>query len=313
MNQSSMSIFEAVEKMSTLKSKCRAHNNRIAASGRKTLYDKLPKELKRSMDIAQDRGASSWLSSLPIREHGFDLHKRAFHDALCLRYGWRPAHLPTHCICGATFTVEHVLSCPNGAFPTIRHNEIRDITAQLLTQVCPDVSIEPALQPLTGERLILRSASTEDNARLDVKARGFWDSSYQVAFFDVRVFNPHASTYTGMSQASCYRRNEQQKKRKYDARIREIEHGCFTPLVFSTAGGMGPAATVVYKRLAALIAEKHNQTYSETIRWLRCRLNFSLLRSAIMCIRGARSSFNHPIRPLNEAAIDLALHEGQIA
>ena len=31
--------------------------------------------------------------------------------------------------------------------------------------------------------------------------------------------------------------------------VREIEHGSFTPLVFSAGGGMGSAAAVTYKRL----------------------------------------------------------------
>ncbi len=42
--------------------------------------------------------------------------------------------------------------CPKGSFPIIRHNEVRDITADLLTKICHDVEIEPTLQPLTGER-----------------------------------------------------------------------------------------------------------------------------------------------------------------
>ena len=33
-------------------------------------------------------------------------------------------------------------------------------------------------------------------------------------------------------------------------------HGSFTPLVFSATGGMAPAATVMYKILASLLAEK---------------------------------------------------------
>ncbi len=35
--------------------------------------------------------------------------------------------------------------------PTIRYNEIRDITASLLTEVCHNVATEPPLQPLTGK------------------------------------------------------------------------------------------------------------------------------------------------------------------
>ena len=41
----------------------------------------------------------------------------------------------------------------------IRHNEIRDITASLLTEVCPNVAIEPPLQPLSGETFRLASAN----------------------------------------------------------------------------------------------------------------------------------------------------------
>ena len=32
-------------------------------------------------------------------------------------------------------------------------NEIRDLTAHLLTEVCHNVAVEPHLQPLTGETL----------------------------------------------------------------------------------------------------------------------------------------------------------------
>ena len=70
--------------------------------------------------------------------------------------------------------------------------------------------------------------------------------------------------------AQCYRKNELKKKRAYEERVREIEHGSFSPLVFSAAGGMGTIATVVYKRLASLLAEKQGRPYSSTLHWLRC-------------------------------------------
>ena len=63
----------------------------------------------------------------------------------------------------------------HGGYPSIRHNELRDITAELLTEVCHSVGIEPTLQPLTGEQFSYRSANVEDGARLDVVAEGFWD------------------------------------------------------------------------------------------------------------------------------------------
>ena len=50
-----------------------------------------------------------------------------------------------------SFSVEHAMMCNLGGFPTIRHNEIRDLTASLLSEVCHNVVIEPHLQPLNGE------------------------------------------------------------------------------------------------------------------------------------------------------------------
>ena len=64
---------------------------------------------------------------------------------------------------------------------------------------------------------------------------------------------------------------------------------------FTTTGGMGDAATQFYKRLANLLSAKHSLSYGIVMGWLRCKLSFSLLRSAIMYIRGARSSFHCPI------------------
>ena len=54
------------------------------------------------------------------------------------------------------------------------------------------------------------------------------------------------------------------KEERTDGRIREVEHGSFSPLVFSTAGGMGTTANVVYKRIiASLIADKHGKPYMQ--------------------------------------------------
>ena len=83
-------------------------------------------------------------------------------------------------------------------------------------------------------------------------------------------------------------------KRQYDQRVREIEHATFTPLVLSTTGGMGRAATTFFKRLASMIAEKRDIPYAQTLNWIRCRLSFALLRASIMSIRGARSSRHQP-------------------
>ena len=125
--------------------------------------------------------------------------------------------------------------------------------------------------------------------RQDIRARGFW-SAGQGAFFDIRVLHPNASNNHSTTTAAAYRKHETAKKREYAQRIREVEHGVFTPLVFSTTGGMGREAATFYKRLAHKIASKEGKTFPTVMGWLRCRLSFAILRSAILCIRGSCSS-----------------------
>ena len=213
--------------------------------------------------------------------------------------------IPTACTCGKQFNVEHALSCNRGGFPIIRHNGLRNITADMLAKVCHNVSAELHLQPLNGEEMIHSTAIREDNARLDVKANGFWGDNFHTTFF-----NPHAPSNKAITPYSLYQKHEREKRRDYDQRILQIEHGSFSPLVFSTTGGMGRTATTVYKRVAGLIAEKKGQDYSQTLRWLRCRLNFALLRSFIMCLRGTRSR-NTP-STYEDVAPDVILQECRI-
>ena len=182
--------------------------------------------------------------------------------------------------------MEHALSCPNGGFPSIRQNEVRDITVSLLSEVCQGVSREPHLQPLSGETMSHRSANTDNGARLNIAAFGFWGGRFEKAFLDVRVFNPCAQSNRQVSLPSAYRRHEQEKKRQYEQRVQEVEHSIFTPLVMSTTRGMGRAATIFFKRLASFLSEKRKISYSKTMCWIRCHLSFALLRASIMSIRG---------------------------
>ena len=57
------------------------------------------------------------------------------------------------------------------------------------------------------------------------------------AFFDTKVFYPHAPSYQSQVLPSLYRQFEGDKKHKYGESIREVEHGLFTPLVFSSYAG----------------------------------------------------------------------------
>ena len=74
------------------------------------------------------------------------------------------------------------------------------------------------------------------DARLDVHCCGFWERQ-RAAFFDIRVCHPSADSYKELSPKQIYKLHEDEKKRKYAFRI-IVENGTFTPLVFTTTGGM---------------------------------------------------------------------------
>ena len=64
----------------------RKFHRQLEARTANDLKETLPTKLQKALTIRSEKGASSWLSALPITEHGFALHKGAFRDVLCLRY-----------------------------------------------------------------------------------------------------------------------------------------------------------------------------------------------------------------------------------
>ena len=90
-----------------------------------TLHSQLSPSLKRCADLAREPGSSSWLTVLPIQEHGFHLYKGDFWDALFLPYGITSINTSKTCQCGTSFLVDHAMVSLFGGFPTIRHNEVR--------------------------------------------------------------------------------------------------------------------------------------------------------------------------------------------
>ena len=254
------------------------------------------------------KGASAWLTVLPLKEHGFRLSKSDFWDALALRYDWPLKAVPLKCVCSKDFSPDHAMICPCGGYPTIRHNELRDVVGTLLSEVCHNVAIEPKLVPLSGEVFRSSSTNTAEDARADVRAAGFWTRG-QDAYFDVRVFHANAPSYRSKNLEDLFRQHEQHKRLEYEERIVNIERGSFCPLVFTTTGTPGPLCERFMKRLAGQLAEKNELLYSSVIAWLRCRVSFAMLRSAVMCVRGSRSSRGNPV--LHD--VELAIVESRVS
>ncbi|CAH3198934.1 unnamed protein product, partial [Porites evermanni] len=207
----------------------------------------------------RDKGASSWLNAIPIEEHGLALNKQEFRDSLCLRCNLPLPNLPSYRACG----------------------EIK---------VCRNVETEPLLQPLDNELFNLQSTVTSREARLDMKAGGFWTPGVP-AFFDVRVTHVNSRSNQGKYTATIFKEQENEKKRKYNQRVMDVEMGTFTPLVFGTNGGMGLDCQNFLRTLANKLSTKNNEPYTIVISWLRIQLSFAILRTVHRCVRGSRYPF----------------------
>ena len=83
--------------------------------------------------------------------------------------------------------------------------------------------------------------------------------------------------------------NERDKIRKPSERMINVEQGTFTSLAFTSAGGMARQSLIFYKKMAELMTEGGGGEESCTA-WQRCKLSFSLVKSAVLCPRGTRSS-----------------------
>lgn len=121
-------------------------------------------QLKKEQYHLPKKGSSFWLTVISLQEHGFFQNKGEFHDALYLRYGWDIKNAPKSCVYGSSFSIDHAMTCKRGGFVIVKHNELRDITAKLLIEMCHSVAVEPTLQPLTGEKFAHASAIVGEEA-----------------------------------------------------------------------------------------------------------------------------------------------------
>ena len=113
-----------------------------------------------------------------------------------------------------------------------------------------------------GGEVLLRGANKAPDARLDISAWNFW-AREQSAFFDVWVCHPNADSLKNLTSEQIYKLHENDKKHLYS--FLEEERGTFTPLVFTTTGGMSDKCQRYHSRLAELSAMKKRESYVSTI------------------------------------------------
>ena len=157
--------------------------------------------------------------------------------------------LPSFSACGDRFNVNHALTCKKGGFVAQRHDGVRTFLTSQLGKVCKNVEIEPHLLSLDNERFNLTSTNTSPEARLDMKADGLWLRG-ATAFYNIRVMHVNSKCNQGRPTQMIFKEQENEKKRKYQQRVLDVEMGTFTPLLFGTNGGIGIDCQMFLKQLA---------------------------------------------------------------
>ena len=179
---------------------------------------------------------------------------------------------------------------------------------EIVEGVCHDVEIGPHLQPLQGETFALKSTTTEDDARLDIKANGLRESRFNKTNFDEKNFNPLAKTCRE-SKGEAYKYHESIKKYKYGQRITEVEKATFCPLVFVCNDGAGASSSKTMQQLVSKLSSWKEDSYADIISYLRTKISFALTRISILCIRGSRKLSR---RKNADASKGVVIEEGRL-
>ena len=96
------------------------------------------------------------------------------------------------------------------------------------------------------------------------------------------ICHQNADSYKVLTPEQVYRLHENKKKRMYERRVPEIAQEFLTSLVFTTTGGMGRDYLRYHSRLAELISINKGEDYAQTLTWIRGKVSFSILRSALL-------------------------------
>ncbi len=265
----------------------------------------MPANKKRLMQIGREKGAGAWLTALPIQSLGYALNKEDFRGSLCIRYGWRIKNMPLHCACGTQNDINHSLICKTGGYTIFRHNIVRDAIAEILREFCRDVRTEPELIPIESDlNNTTSSMNKADKARLDVSCVGLW-SPLERTFMDIRIFHPNAPSYQKRTLPALYKEHERIKKAAYNTRVIQKEKSTFTPMVFSTFGGMSTECQRALQRAADKIAGKRKEKYADVMGHISTKIRMCLLRSILLSVRGSRGAARGTSKPLASIAFNL--------
>ena len=102
--------------------------------------------------------------------------------------------------------------------------------------------------------------------------------------------------------------HENRKKVEYNDRVLQVEHASFTPLIFATNVPMGEEAERYHAILAEKMNEKLNCTYADTMDYIRKKLSFTILKTALIALRGHRKKQQYTSCSTRDTDINILCH-----
>ena len=119
-----------------------------------------------------------------------------------------------------------------------------------------------------------------------------------MAFFDNRIIDANAPSYSHSSWEATSNRAANAKKKKYRQASEDL-HGSFTPLVCSTNGVLHHEYASYQKRLAGCLARKWDKPFSIIMAWVRIRNQFAVFHAVDLRLRGSRRRLTLADRPVD--------------
>jgi len=109
-----------IPSLQSIKAEIRQKKQQHLKSQYSDICSQLDPILQRTVELTSVKCSSLWLTALPIQEQGFHLNKQEFRDALCFRYNWQLQNVPSHCVCGTSYSINHCMICRHGGLTFIR-------------------------------------------------------------------------------------------------------------------------------------------------------------------------------------------------
>ena len=124
---------------------------------------------------------------------------------------------------------------------------------------------------------IIKEANADGFGELrgDWSLRGSWVPQ-RVAVFGTRIFNANAPSNKTLSLETAFTIHRNKKKARYNPHV-DHKRGSFTPIVATCEGIFDHEAEAYIKRLASHLSKRWKKSYSQSLFWVRARLQLCIL------------------------------------